>query len=87
MDFIIQRLSQTARRIFHIATRSLGIGLFLMIGWNLIKMGADLYRSGEVSLTLQMPFYPIVYGVGICCFIQCLVLIGDIVKIFEGQYE
>jgi len=87
VDFIIQRLSQTARRIFHIATRSLGIGLFLMIGWNLIKMGADLYSSGEVSLTLQMPFYPIVYGVGVCCFIQCLVLIGDIVKVFEGQYE
>jgi hypothetical protein len=63
------------------------MGLFLSVGWNLIKMGMDLHRSGEVSPTLQMPFYPIVYAVGFCCFIQFLVLLSDVLKIFEGQYE
>ena len=87
VDFFIQKLPQTARRIFHLATRCLGIGLFLMIGWNLVKMGMDLSKSGEVSPTLQMPFYPVVYGIGICCLIQCLVLIGDIGKILGGKYE
>ena len=48
----------------------MGLGLFLMIGWNLIKMGRDLYKSGEVSPTLQMPFYPVVYGVGFAALIQ-----------------
>lgn len=87
VDFLILKFSQKTRNILHIITRCLVIWLFLMIGWNLIKMGTDLHRSGEVSLTLQMPFHPIVYGVGICCFIQCLVLLGDLVKIFEGKYE
>ena len=87
VDFFVQKLSLPARKGVHTTTRCLGMGLFLMIGWNLILMGTDLLKSGEVSPTLQMPFYPIVYGIGVSCFIQVLVLVGDIVKIFRGQYE
>jgi TRAP-type C4-dicarboxylate transport system permease small subunit len=87
VDFLIQRLPRTMRMVFHTATRCLGIGLFFVIGWNLIKMGADLSKSGEVSPTLQMPFYPVVYAVGVCCFIQCLVLLADVLKIFEDKYD
>jgi TRAP-type C4-dicarboxylate transport system permease small subunit len=87
VDSLISKLPSTSRKIFQIFTRCLGMGLFLLIGWNLIKMGLDLYRSGEVSPTLQMPFYPIVYAIGFCCFIQFLVLLSDVLKIFEGQYE
>jgi len=87
VDFFILRFSKTVRNIFNIATRSLVIILFFLIGWNLIKYGIDLQKSGEVSLTLQMPFYPVAYGVAVCCFVQCLVLICDIVKIFGGEYE
>jgi len=36
---------------------------------------------------LQMPFYPVAYGVAVCCFVQCLVLICDVIKIFGGKYE
>jgi len=87
VDFFILRFSKTVRNIFNTATRSLVIILFFLIGWNLIKYGIDLQKSGEVSLTLQMPFYPVAYAVGVCCFVQCLVLICDIVKIFGGEYE
>jgi TRAP-type C4-dicarboxylate transport system permease small subunit len=87
VDFFVLKFSRRVRNIFNFVTRCLGIGLFLMIGWNLIKVGMDLQKSGEVSLTLQMPFYPVAYGVGIACFIQCLVLFCDILKIFGGEYE
>jgi TRAP-type C4-dicarboxylate transport system permease small subunit len=86
-DFLVLRFSQKIRNVVNISTRCLGIGLFFIIGWNLIKYGMDLHRSGEVSATLTMPFYPVAYGVSICCFIQCLVLLCDILKIFGGEYE
>jgi TRAP-type C4-dicarboxylate transport system permease small subunit len=87
VDFFILKFSQKVRNVFNIATRCVVIVLFFLIGWNLIKYGMDLQKSGEVSLTLQMPFYPVAYGVGICCFVQCLVLICDIVKISGGEYD
>ena len=87
VDFFISRFPQRIRNTFHIATRCLVIGLILITGWNLIKHGMDLKKSGEVSLTLQMPFYPIACGIGGCCLILCLVLICDIIKIFRGAYE
>ena len=87
VDFLILKFSQKTRNILHIITRCLVIWLFLMIGWNLIKYGMDLHKSGEVFLTLQVPFYPVAYALGICCFIQCLVILCDILKILGGKYE
>ena len=87
VDFFILKFSQRVRNIFNIASRGVVIILFFLIGWNLIKYGMDLQKSGEVSLTLQVPFYPVAYGIGICCFIQCLVMVCDIVKISGGKYD
>ena len=87
VDFFILKFSQKVRNIFNICTRCLVIALFLLIGWNMFKYARDLQKSGEVSLTLQMPFYPIAYGVGICFFILCLVFVCDIIKISKGEYE
>lgn len=86
-DFLILRFSQKIRNVFNILTRCLSIGLFMMIGWNLIMHGIDLKKAGEVSPTLTMPFYPVAYGLGICSFIQCLVLLCDILRIFGGKHE
>lgn len=87
VDFLILRFPQSVRNTFNVITRMMGIWLFMMIGWNLIKVGMDLRKSGEVSLTLHMPFYPIAYGIGVVCLFQCLVFFCDILKIFRGKYE
>jgi TRAP-type C4-dicarboxylate transport system permease small subunit len=87
VDFFILKFSKRGQNIFNIVTRCLVIGLFLLIAWNLMKYGLDLQRSGEVSPTLRIPFYPVAYGIGVSCFIQCLVLLCDIVKISGGEYE
>lgn len=87
VDFFIQRFSRSVQNIFNAVTRVIGIIIFIMIGCNLFIFAHNLYKSGEVTLTRQLPFYPIAYGLGICCFIECLVLIGDIIKIAGGKYE
>jgi TRAP-type C4-dicarboxylate transport system permease small subunit len=87
VDFFIQKFSRSVQNIFNAVTRVIGIIVFIMIGCNLFIFAHNLYKSGEVTLTRQLPFYPIAYGLGICCFIECLVLIGDIIKIAGGKYE
>jgi TRAP-type C4-dicarboxylate transport system permease small subunit len=87
VDFMINWFSPKVRDGFNVVTRLVSIGLFILVGWNLFVLGNDLLKSGEVTLTRQLPFYPVAYGLGICCFIQCLVLICDLAKISGGKYE
>ena len=87
VDLLILKLPPRGKKIFSLITKYLGIGLFLILGWNLIILGMDLYKAGEVTPTRHIPFYPVLYGIGICCFFQCLVLFCDIVKILRGKYE
>ncbi len=87
MEFLIQRLSKQVRDRMNLFTRVIGIILFALIAYNLIIVGIDIQKSGEVSPTLRFPFYPVVYGVGICFFIECLVLFCDILKIRGDKYE
>lgn len=87
VDFLLHKISRPASNTVNVITRSMGILLFVLIGWNLIKMGMDLRKSGEVSLTLELPFYPVAYGIGIVCFLQSLTLLCDILKICRGKYE
>ena len=87
VDFFIAKFSKKVQSVFNVATRCVVFILFILVGWNLFKYALDLQKSGEVSPTLKMPFYPIVYAVGICCFVQCLVFLCDLVKISGGKYE
>jgi TRAP-type C4-dicarboxylate transport system permease small subunit len=87
VDFMINWFSPKVRDGFNVVTRLVSIALFILVGWNLFVLGNDLLKSGEVTLTRQLPFYPVAYGLGICCFIQCLVLICDLAKISGGKYE
>lgn len=85
IDFFILTFPKKVQNIFNIATRSAVLLLFFLIGWNLLVFGWDLQKSGEVSPTLQVPFYPVAYGVGMSCFIQCLVMVLEIMKILGGK--
>jgi len=87
MEIVLERLSVRGKAIMNTFTRLLCIFLFFIIGYNLFMIGNEFHSSGEISSTLRIPFYPISYGVGICCFVECFVFILDIVKIWRGQYE
>lgn len=87
VDFFYQKFPKVSQNVLNIFTRLLGIVLFAVISWNLMFMARDMYRSGEVSLTLQLPFYPVAYGIGFALIVQIFVLICDIIKIAEGKYE
>jgi TRAP-type C4-dicarboxylate transport system permease small subunit len=86
MDFAIQKCSSGTRKVFNIATRCVGIALFLMISWNVIKIATNFHDVGEVSNTLEIPLYPIAGGVGFCFFVLAVVLFCDILKISEGSF-
>jgi len=86
VDFVVEKFSPGVQKAINVSTRCLVTFLFILFAWNLVTYGTDLHRVGEVSTTLKIPYYPVVYAAGVCCFVQCLVLVCDIVKIFGGKY-
>ncbi len=86
VDFLVQKFPLTVQKVINVFTRCMVIFLFYLFAWNLMKYGMDLRRLGEVSTTLKMPYYPVVYAAGLCSFVQCLVLLCDVVKVFRGTY-
>lgn len=87
MEFLLERLSPTGKATMNTVTRLLCLALFALIGYNLFSIGNEFRLSGEVSSTIRIPFFPVAYGVGICCFFECLVFVYDIIKIWRGDYE
>ena len=45
-----------------------------------MRYAADLQAFGEVSMTLQMPVYPFVYGIAVGCWLLVLVLVVRVLK-------
>lgn len=80
VEVVVTRLPLPARAIVTLVTRALSIILFAVIAWECIGYGNDLKVSGEVSMTLRLPFYPILYGIAFAAGIVCFVILGRIAQ-------
>ena len=87
MDFLVDRLSKRNKALMTLFTRIFNILLFVLIGYALFKVGYEYQTSSETSPTIRLPFFPLAYGVGICCFVQCVVFIFEIVKSWRDGHE
>jgi TRAP-type C4-dicarboxylate transport system permease small subunit len=80
VDILVEKIPQH-RFIVDIVTRAMALALFVLIGWNLILLGTGFFETGEETLTLGIPLFPIAYALGLCAILQCFSLIGDVVRI------
>jgi TRAP-type C4-dicarboxylate transport system permease small subunit len=87
MDFLTGKLPQAAQNVLSVVTRILACVLFAIIGWNVWLLGDGYRQIGEVTLTVQLPLYPVAYGIAICCFIECLVLIMEVLEMGAEEAE
>jgi TRAP-type C4-dicarboxylate transport system permease small subunit len=87
VEFLIDRFEKGRREIVLIFTKILILLLFIGFGVYLFRTGMDMAASGEVTQILRIPFYPVAYAMGVCCFIECLVMASDIMQLAGGKYE
>jgi TRAP-type C4-dicarboxylate transport system permease small subunit len=87
VSLIVRLLSEKLQAGFQIVTGSLGFLLFALIAWHSVGYARELAESGEVSMTLQLPYYPFVYGLSFASLAVCLVLalnvINEWMKVFD----
>jgi TRAP-type C4-dicarboxylate transport system permease small subunit len=87
MEFLLDRISKKSRAVLNTFTRVICILLFVLIAYNLIRVGNEFRLSGEVTSTIRLPFFPLAYAVGVCCFLQVFVFLKDILTIWRPEYE
>ena len=80
VSFVVQILPERYQGIIGSITDSFGLFFFAIISWRAFLYGIHLQESGEVSPTLQFPFYLFVYGLGIASVSVSLVLFVDLLK-------
>lgn len=87
VDFLLTSLGSRGQCVLNVATRILSIALFLALGVFLVQKGLYMSRTGEVTSTLQIPFYPVSYGLAVCCYLQCFILVCQIITIVGEKHE
>jgi len=87
VEFLIDRFEKGRRDVVLMTTKILVLLLFIGFGTYLFRTGMDMAASGEVTQILRIPFYPVVYAMGVCCFIECLVMVSDMMRLAGGKYE
>lgn len=80
VDFLVQKFSEKVQAMITAVTTFFSSILFALITWQSIRLAFDLKHAGEVSMTLQMPVYPFVFGIAIGCGLLFLVLLNDFLK-------
>jgi TRAP-type C4-dicarboxylate transport system permease small subunit len=87
VEVIFEKLPAKVQYFVESAGNLTGVALFAMIAWQSLAYGTDLRHSGEVSLTLQMPIYPFVYGIALGSGMLALVLLIDFIRSMRRGLE
>jgi TRAP-type C4-dicarboxylate transport system permease small subunit len=83
VEMLVTRLPKKAQKVIATFVYLLSIALFIVLCVRSFKYGNTLQSSGEVSMTMSLPFYPFVWGMGISCICVILVLIMQLLKMLR----
>ena len=86
VDFLVEKLPKNVGDGMQVATRIIGIALFLWMGWNFVDMSRDLIKSNEVTPVFRLPYHPITFGLAFSCLVECFILFSEILKIRRSAW-
>ena len=81
VQVVVTRFPPRVQKVIYIITHLLSLALFALLAWECVRYGNDLQASGEVSMTLELPFLPVLYGIAMSAALVCLVLSIDVLLV------
>ena len=73
LTLFIDRMPPRGRAVFDTIVSIIGTSLFLVLAWQVSKYATHMKGTGEVSLTMEIPFYPFIFGVAFGLFMLAMV--------------
>jgi TRAP-type C4-dicarboxylate transport system permease small subunit len=87
VDILVNGLSPRIRTVFNGVNYLICMIFFAVLGWQISRLATTLWKTGEVTETLRIVYYPFTYGVALGCFLLALVLLVDLLKLFFTKNE
>lgn len=84
VDIVVTRFSGKTRRFIQGLNNLLCMVFFAVVAYKIAGYGSTLWRTGEVTETLRIIYYPFVYCVAIGCITLSLVFGVDFLKALLG---
>ena len=60
---------------------------FAIVSWQIAKYATTLFRTGEVTETLRIIYYPFTYGVALGCAVLSLVFFTELLRTLFSKAE
>jgi TRAP-type C4-dicarboxylate transport system permease small subunit len=85
VDLVVRTLSPGKQLVIETVTHLVAIGLFLIMVWQCFVLASDMKAAGEVTPTLLLPFYPVVYAMSLCFLMLCLATLISLITIWQKR--
>jgi TRAP-type C4-dicarboxylate transport system permease small subunit len=80
VDVLVNTFSDKAKKILQMISDLICCLFFLIAAWQLAIKATTLMKTGEVTETLQVIYYPFTYAVAFGCFVLSLTLLTELMK-------
>lgn len=80
VELFVSRLGLRWQGLIDAMTGVMSLIFFGFTAWQAFVFGSEVRRSGEVSMSAHLKFYPYLYLISIMCVFLCLVILIDIIK-------
>lgn len=75
VEMLVTKFPKTVQKVISVIVYLFCITLFIILAVRSFKYGISLQSSGEVTMTMGLPFYPFVWALGVSAIVVTLVLI------------
>jgi TRAP-type C4-dicarboxylate transport system permease small subunit len=85
VDLVTEKLKPNVQKTVNIITRITGILLFLFVSYNFYLYGIDVKKTGELTASFKIPYYPLVFALAFSFLLQSLTVLYDLIEILRGE--
>jgi TRAP-type C4-dicarboxylate transport system permease small subunit len=83
VEILVSRFSKKTRAVIDIVTGLMSFVFFSLVTWQMFEYSVSMKRSGEVSMSLGFPQYPVIFVVAVCFVVFSVFILKNIVNNFD----
>ena len=80
VEILVRIFSEKTQSIIDLCTRILSLALFAIVTWRMMLYAHTMQESGEVSISLELPEYMVIYATSFCFLVFTIFILQDIIN-------